>query len=167
LRLAKSIQHGVGMKATALLAVTMVWLLAASGRLGHSAEPSPGNSDFDLVLSGIVTDQDGSGMQGVAVQVFVEGITCAATQTDSVGSYALEFSIDPEADETVAVWWVAPRADLVPELALVRESASDRELGLWGPCVPRIGMIRRQTRSVRLLDHGTFRRELARSGCLD
>ena len=155
------------MKGLSALVITTAWLLTACAATAGAAGYNHPRSNFDLVLSGTVTDRDGSALTGVLVQLFVEGIASAATRTDTEGLYALEFSIDPQADETVAVWWVAPSEDLVPELALIRESTSDSEQGLWGPCVPRIGMVRLQTRSVRLLDHETFRRELARCVCLD
>jgi hypothetical protein len=150
----------------ALVATAALLLFACASHAQHTGQTAekPG---FHLVLTGEVTDRDGLALMGVSVQLFVEGIVVATTRTDTEGAYKLEFSIDPEADETVAVWWVASGSELVPELALIRESSSDRKQGLWGPCVPRIGMIRRQTRTVRLLDHDAFRRELARSGCLD
>jgi hypothetical protein len=153
-----------GLSALVITAAALMTVCAAlAGPPGYN-RPHPG---IDLNLSGTVTDRDGSVMEGVLVQLFVEGIVSTTTKTDAEGLYALEFTIDPQADETIVVWWVPPRDDLVPELALIRESTSDREMGLWGPCVPRIGVIRSQTRSVQLLDHETFRRQLARSGCLD
>jgi hypothetical protein len=155
------------MKPVSVLTIMAALLLTACAATAQPSGQTGERSGFSLVLTGNVTDRDGLALMGVTVQIFVEGIVAATTKTNTEGAYTLELSIDPEADETVAVWWVASGSELVPELALIRESSSDREQGLWGPCVPRIGMIRRQTRSVRLLDHDTFRRELAESGCLD
>ena len=155
------------MKPVSALVIIAALLLTACTATGQPEGQAGRRPGFHLVLTGDVTDRDGLALMGVTVQIFVEGIVAATTRTDAEGTYTLELSIDPQADETVAVWWVASGSELVPELALIRESSSDREQGLWGPCVPRIGMVRRQTRSVRLLDHDTFRRELAESGCLD
>jgi hypothetical protein len=129
------------------------------GMIGASPDLVP------ISLSGTVGDRNGTPLPGASVRVYRAGRPTVSARTDPEGGYRLEFSIDPDEDETVLVWWVSPRTDLVSDLALVRESARDRDLGLWGPCVPRIGAIREQTRSVRLLDAAEFRSKIAEQGC--
>jgi len=143
-------------------------LLLPTGAPKGAVEGQPvEDAGFSMVLAGSVIDRDGSVRPGVSVKLFVDGIVAASTTTDAEGFYTLDARIDPLADDTVTVWWVAPGEGRVPELALIRESSADREHGLWGPCVPRIGMLRQQTYSVQLMDREMFRRQLAVSGCVD
>ncbi len=118
-----------------------------------------------MTLSGMVGDESGSPMPGAAVRIYQGGRLAGAALADRDGNYRLEFAIDPALDETVLVWWVSPRTDLISEIAIVRESARDRALGIWGPCVSRIGALREQVRSVRLLGPVALRRRIADEGC--
>ncbi len=129
------------------------------------AAPQPPRDLLHLTLIGTVGDETGTPLPGATVRVFRAAIPAGATVVDRDGNYRLEFAIDPEKDETVVVWWVSPRTDLVSEFAIVRESAKDRALSLWGPCVQRIGALREQTRSVRLLAPASLRRRIAEEGC--
>ncbi len=137
------------------------------GAVDNNADPAlQGVPRFSMTLTGTVTDGAEEPLRGVAVRLFAEGVEQTATRSDSVGFYRLEFSTDPESDETLVVCWIAPRTDLVSELALIRESRSDRALGLWSPCIPRLGARRYGERSVRLLDRASVRGKLAGSDCL-
>ncbi len=140
-------------------------LIAASLALPTGAVPAPPESRLLLTLVGTVGDETGSPLPGASVRVFRAGRPAGAAQVGGDGTYRLEFYVDPALDETIVVWWVSPRTDLVSECAIVRESARDRALGLWGPCVPRIGAIREQSRDVRLLDAAAVRSRMAEDGC--
>ncbi|MBM3287995.1 MAG: carboxypeptidase regulatory-like domain-containing protein [Candidatus Eisenbacteria bacterium] len=142
---------------TALVGLTLAGACQGAGVVDPRILP--------VSLSGAITDGSGKPLPGVSVRAFIGGLPCASATSDADGVYLVEFGFDPELDETIIVWWIAPRTDLVSELALVRESARDRAQGLWGPCVPRIGSLRRQERSVQILDRAAVRRRLADSGC--
>ena len=118
-----------------------------------------------MTLSGTVADEGGRPIPGAFVRAYRAALPAGSTVTDEEGNYFLDFAVDPDKDETVLIWWISPRTDLVSEVAIVRESSRDRELGLWGVCVPRIGAIREQTRSVRLLDAAGLRQKIKQEGC--
>lgn len=118
-----------------------------------------------MTLSGSVTDTGGTPIRGVSVWIFTAGAPTARTQTDSTGGYSVDFTLAPDRDATVMAWWVSPRPDRVSDLAIIRESAADRASGRWGPCIRRIGMERRKSCAVKLMDPISFQRALAATGC--
>lgn len=142
-----------------------VLLFAAclAGPAGAVSAPSSG--PVSMTLSGLVGDENDSPLPGAAVRVYQGARLASSAVADKEGNYRLEYAVDPARDETVLVWWVSPRTDLVSEFAIVCESARDRTLGIWGPCVSRIGALREQTRSVRLLSPSALRRRIADEGC--
>ena len=154
------------MKALLAVMVSMA-ILGMPERSGAEGARRPQPvTGLPMSLTGSVVDVSDEPLGGVQIRVFAGGLVLAGTSTDVDGAYTLDYEIDARDDETIVVWCVAPRTDLVSDLALIRESRKDRRLHLWSPCVPRIGMQLRQTWSVRLVDKTTFRRELAGSGCL-
>jgi hypothetical protein len=157
---AKPEQRGIGM-----IREAAVLLFAACLTGSAVAAPDPSPRLVPMTLSGTIGEESGSALPGAAVRVYQGARLAGAAVADSSGNYRLEFAIDPTVDETVLVWWVSPRTDLVSEVAIVRESARDLALGLWGPCVSRIGALREQSRSVRLLGPMAVRRRLADDGC--
>lgn len=159
------------MKALLAVMISMAIIGVSVGmpdRAGAQGEPGARPATgLPMSLTGSVVDEGGVPLSGVQIRVFAGGLVLAGTSTDVDGTYVLDYVIGPRDDSTVAVWCIAPRTDLVSELALIRESRRDRRLELWSPCVPRIGMQLQQTWSVRLVDRTTFRRELAGSDCLN
>lgn len=117
------------------------------------------------VLQGVVRDPLEQGIEGVDVRLFVGGQQEARTRSGADGSYRLEFAFDPSADATALVWWISPRSDLVSDLAILRESARDRALGIWNPCLPRIGLDRSMVRPVQLVGPAERTKRLRESGC--
>jgi hypothetical protein len=103
--------------------------------LGTGARGAEGGS---AVLLGTVRDDKHVGLPGVRVQVFLDGYPLAAARSDSLGAYRVVFPWFPGADSTVLAWWTAEEGGLVPEVAVLRESAAARRLGFWGPSIPRI-----------------------------
>jgi hypothetical protein len=144
-------------------AAVLLFAACLTGLAG--AAPQPSRDLLHLTLVGTVGDETGSPLPGASVRAFRAAMPAGVTLVDRDGNYRLEFAIDPERDETVVVWWVSPRTDLVSEFAIVRESTRDRTLGIWGPCVQRIGALREQTRSIRLLAPEPLRRRIAEEGC--
>jgi hypothetical protein len=144
-------------------AAVLLFAACLTGSAGAAPDPSLGL--VPMTLSGMVGDESGSPMPGAAVRIYQGGRPAGAALADRDGNYRLEFAIDPALDETVLVWWVSPRTDLISEIAIVRESARDRALGIWGPCVSRIGALRERVRSVRLLGPVALRRRIADEGC--
>jgi hypothetical protein len=140
-------------------------LIAASLALPAGVASAPSENRLLLTLVGTVGDETGSPLPGASVRAYRAGRPAGAAPVAADGTYRLEFDVDPALDETIVVWWISPKTDLVSECAIVRESARDRALGLWGPCVPRIGAIREQSRDVRLLDAEAVRRRIAENGC--
>lgn len=142
-----------------------VFLFAACLAGSAGAAPDPSFGQVPMILSGTIGDEADSPLPGAAVRVYQGARLVGASPTDREGNYRLEFAIDAARDETVLVWWISPRTDLVSEFAIVRESTRDLALGIWGPCVTRIGALREQSRSIRLLDSGAVRRRIADEGC--
>jgi hypothetical protein len=141
-----------------------LWVLTAALGIGVAAEAGP-IPDSMTRLFGTVTDGEGRPLPGVSVKLFVEGLIVSTETTDEDGGFSISNGIDRQRDATVVVWWVAPRTDLVSEVALLRESRRDRELDLWGPCVPRIETPRMEPWVVRIRDRSSLREELIRSEC--
>lgn len=139
----------------------------AAGACGF-LEPSRGGPigpRMEGTIEGVVSDESDRGVAGVDVRLFVAGREEARARSGADGAYRLDFSFDPASDETAVVWWITPRSDLASEFAILRESARDRGLGLWGPCVPRIGWDRSMTRSVQLIGGAERMRRIRESGC--
>jgi hypothetical protein len=90
------------------------------------------------LLLGTVRDGNGEGLPGVRVQVFLDGFPLASTHSDSLGAYRVVFPWSPEADSSVIAWWTAEESGLVPAVAVLRESAAARRLGLWEAGIPRV-----------------------------
>ncbi len=153
---------GGGITARTALAVAALWAACSTGAWAEG--PAAADSRILVTLSGAITDSGSVPLRGI-VRVYIEGRAVASTTADQDGNYSLDFRFDPGRDETVIVFWVSPRTDLVSDLAIVTESSRDRALGLWSPCIPRIGAQRRISRSVRLLDGWTFRSERKTQGC--
>lgn len=131
--------------------------------LAAGAQPSSG---FTAHLAGDVTDAAARPLSGVTVRLFVGGLPIASALTDSAGVFEVTFPVDPNSDESVLACVVAPRPDLVSEWAILQESARDRKAGLWGPCVPRVGLGRSSRWSAQITDAMGVRERLARNGCL-
>ena len=117
-------------------------------------------------LAGEVTDAGGRPLAGVTVRIFIGGRKATSARTDSTGSYAIRFPVDPAEEETVVACASAPRSDLVSEWAVLRECRADREAGVWSPCVPRVGLSRWARWEVRILDAKGVLERLQRDGCL-
>ncbi len=126
---------------------------------GVSTQPMTG------YLEGRVIDASDSAVAGVDIRLFVGGRETARSLSGDDGSYRLTFDYELGTDETALVWWITPRSDLVSEMAILRESARDRALGLWSPCVPRIGWDRSMSRSVQMLGPAERTLRLRESGC--
>jgi len=145
----------------------VVFGLLLGGGVDEPTRPQGGQpGPLPITLAGAATDGEGHPLAGVLVRLYVGGLAAASTRTDASGSYALDFVVDPETDETMLVCWTASRRDLVPEFAIIRESANDRALGLWSPCVPRIAPERAQHWTVQLLDAATLRQRTIAAGCV-
>lgn len=124
-------------------------------------------------MSGRVTNEAGDPLPGVTVKAFVDGFPGATFLSDPEGRYALRFplsglGVDGPDASTVVVWWIPTRErDLLPEIVLLRESPRARDLGLWSPCLPRIGVRPVMTHDVVLYPQATKLRLLAESKCLE
>jgi hypothetical protein len=90
------------------------------------------------VLLGTVRDDNGDGLPGVRAQVFLDGYPLVSTRSDSLGAYRLVFPWIATADSTVVVWWTAEETELVPAVAVLRESTAAHRLGLWDATMPRV-----------------------------
>ncbi len=104
--------------------------LLGSGPAGATTEPA--------VLRGTVRDGRGDRLPGVRVQLFLDGYPLATSRSDSLGDYRLEFPWAVAADSTVIAWWTAEETDLVPAVAILRESRAAQRLGLWDTTIPRV-----------------------------
>jgi len=139
-----------------LLLVLIPGLLPGSGSGAESgtapaADPRAGGpagaplAEVRVELSGTVRQgrSDGDSLvAGAQVKGFVDGFLVATGVSDARGEYTLSIGWSEAADPTVAVWWISPDPAHVPEIALLRESARARELGLWSPCLPRLAAAR-------------------------
>lgn len=101
------------------------------------AAPAPA---ADLVLQGRIVDDTGLGLGGVEIHAFVGGFEKATGISGGDGSYTVTFPYRDDADQTILVWWMPVLEGQVPELALLKESSRDKQLGLWGPCIPRLNL---------------------------
>ena len=113
--------------AWAFLAGLALW---GAGPAGAMTEPA--------VLRGTVRDGRGDRLPGVRVQLFLDGYPLAATRSDSLGGYRLVFPWEAAADSTVIAWWTAEESDLIPAVAILRESRAALRLGLWDETFPRV-----------------------------
>jgi hypothetical protein len=102
------------------------------------ATVAPATVVKSAVLAGTVRDGKGNVVSGVRVQLFLDGFPSEAARSDSLGGYRLEFGWPATADSTVTVWWTANQDWLVPAVAVLRESATARRMGLWEATIPRI-----------------------------
>jgi hypothetical protein len=90
------------------------------------------------VLFGTVRDENGDGLPGVRAQVLLDGYPLVSTRSDSLGAYRLVFPWIATVDSTVVVWWTAEETELVPAVAMLRESKAAQRLGLWDATIPRV-----------------------------
>ncbi len=144
--------------------VSAGWILALG--LAHPVVGAQPGTDFQARLAGEVVDAGGLPLAGVTVRLFVGGLPAAFSRTDSAGTFDIAFPVDLQGEETVVACAIAPRSDLVSEWAILRESGSDLDAGLWGPCVPRVGLSRSAHWPVRILNAEAVQERLAREGCL-
>jgi hypothetical protein len=151
------------MRVSGPLALTGLILALGVARPSAGSVADPG---FPARLAGEVTDAAGLPLNGVSVRVFVGGLPVASARTDSAGTYAVEFKVDPGRDDSVVACAIAPRPDLVSEWAILRQAGYDRDVDLWGPCVPRVGLSRSAHWTVQILDATGVRERLAGKGCL-
>jgi hypothetical protein len=98
----------------------------------------PGGASAAAVLLGTVRDENGDGLPGVRAQVFLDGYPLVSTRSDSLGAYRLVFPWVVAADSTVVVWWTAEETNLVPAVAMLRESTAAQRLGLWDTTIQRV-----------------------------
>lgn len=113
-----------------------VWaFLIGLALLGAGPGKAPAAS---AVLLGTVRDENGGGLSGVRAQVFLDGYPLVSTRSDSLGAYRLVFPWVLTADSTVVAWWTAEGSELVPAVAMLRESAASQRLGLWDASIPRV-----------------------------
>jgi hypothetical protein len=121
-------------------------------------------SVLEIGMQGRVTDQEGKPLARTSVRVFADGMAIATSAADDSGTYSLDFETDGR-DQTIVVFWNPGRANLVSEIALIAESEADRTLGLWNPCVPRIGLLRRLTYNPVIRDRSGLRERFDKTGC--
>jgi hypothetical protein len=119
----------------ALLGVALI--LCASGPALAQAPSEEPSAKSEASLSGTVSDEDGLGLGGVQVKVFVGGSLKGSGISGGNGGYEVTFRYDELGDESIIAWWV-PQAGYVPEIAVLRESTAAKKLELWSPCLPRI-----------------------------
>ncbi|MFB3909232.1 MAG: hypothetical protein ACE15D_12600 [Candidatus Eisenbacteria bacterium] len=164
-RRALAIPLAVALAVTAPAAVAAT-SAAAPDRPG-SVAPSPATHSLPdgQHLSGRVVDGSGRPLAGTQARLFVGGLPVSAAVSDTTGSFRLDFALSYGKDETAVVFWMPAHADLVPEIALLRESSADLAAGIWSPCVPRLGGGTTEGLTVRILDRLAFRRWIAERGC--
>lgn len=100
------------------------------------------------------------------VKVFEEGFLIAETETGSDGSYLLEIDYLPDMDWTVMAWFVQPGGDLVPEIAILRESLKSKDMELWSPCLPRIELKSRMRCDIVLLTEKAKLEQMSELDCM-
>lgn len=118
-------------------------------------------------LRGTVTDASGNGLSGTAVKVFEEGFLIAEGATAAGGAYEIEFEYAPELDWTMVVWYLPERADLIPEIVLLRESLRSNELELWSSCLPRIELKAVMKYDLHLYDETGKLNQMSDLDCLE
>jgi hypothetical protein len=115
-------------------------------------------SAASAILLGTVRNESGHGLPGVRAQVFLDGYPLVSTRSDSLGAYRLVFPWIAAADSTVVVWWTAEETQLVPAVAVLRESRAARRLGLWDVTIPRVAAPAESVHDVVLCSRGTVGR---------
>ncbi|MBD3235817.1 MAG: hypothetical protein GF330_03860 [Candidatus Eisenbacteria bacterium] len=119
-----------------ILAMAFVALAPSSG--AQESDASTAVARESALLRGTITDASGTGLSGVTVKIFEEGFLVAESQSGAGGTYQVEFEYAPELDWTMVVWFVPQREDLIPEIAMLRESFRSKEMELWSSCLPRL-----------------------------
>jgi hypothetical protein len=143
-----------------IAAAFLFGLVFPTGGMGGQAEKAA------VSLTGQISDEDGAPLSGVEVQVFVGGLLAARGRSGEDGGYEVGFSFEQSNDPTVVVWWVPKSEDQVVEMAVVRESARARALGLWSPCLPRLGEAHDLHHDLTLRRRTDYDRFLKESDCL-
>jgi hypothetical protein len=115
-------------------------------------------SAASAILAGTVRNESGHGLPGVRAQAFLDGYPLVSTRSDSLGAYRLVFPWIASADSTVVVWWTAEETQLVPAVAVLRESRAARRLGLWDATIPRVAAPAESVHDLVLCSRGTVGR---------
>ena len=123
--------EGLDLKLTIVAGWIASAIVAGSGTAGSGAP-------HEVILRGVARDEAGAPLADLEIKVFVDGFRQTSAVSGDDGAYSLALSFDAEADPTVVVWWIPREAGRVPELAILRESARARALGIWSPCIPRL-----------------------------
>lgn len=111
------------------------WIGAAFVAVFCTAAPG---TPREVTLRGTARDETGAPLPDLEIKTFVDGFRQATGASRNDGAYSVVVSFDEESDPTVVVWWIPREAGRVPELAILRESARARILGIWSPCIPRL-----------------------------
>jgi hypothetical protein len=151
-----------------LIAATALWPALAAGTAA-AQEPetslSAGPEAVETVMTGRIVDVVGIAVEGVTVKLFEDSYFVAETATDVDGDYTLTFTHAPASDNSIVVWYLPREADLVPEMAVLRESFKSKELKLLSPCLPRVTLETTVTHDVELLDEKSKLSSLSKSEC--
>jgi hypothetical protein len=149
-----------------LAALVPIWLLilAALGAQAQTdVDPNVGRTPG--VMAGKVTSNSGTGLSGVKVKIFEEGLLLAETETSVDGDYQLDFDYLPDIDWTLMVWFVPPPGQLIPEIVILRESLKSKDMELWSPCLPRIDLKSRLRYDVTLLNENEKLAQISELDC--
>lgn len=119
----------------------------------------------ETTISGMVVDQNGKPLDGVAVKLYVGGLLISETTTSLDGGFEIYELIDYGQDVTIDMWIVPQDESLVMENVILKESTAAVENHLYSDCISRVRLDPITDVVVRLYDLESRIERLKASGC--
>ena len=114
---------------------TIAWicLLLASAVVSAKAQDALTGYTGTVTLQGSIT-----GAGTATIRAYNNGLVTTNAESGVTGDYTVTFELSGERDETVVVWFLSDKSDMIPELLIVKESSLARRNGVWSRCIPRV-----------------------------
>lgn len=117
-------------------------------------------------IAGTVLNRAEHPLSSIEVKLFVDGVLRHEVVTDAVGQYDFKYQINYTGKETVAIWFVDPKAKLVPKALILAESPASQQAKLISRCFTRVQFEEVVESRVHLFDKETRLQQLFASECL-
>ncbi len=119
----------------------------------------------EQMIAGEVTDSSGKPLPGVIVKLFADGRLIQSTTSTEAGSYELRLPVNMEADETVVVWFIPSRDNLLPKYVVLKESSAAHKAKIFSPCTEHVRIRPQMRLDVKLLNESEYVAALKVKNC--